>query len=106
MKQKHNVSVENLDIEFSTGTLAGLASGSVTIRSGETTVLSATAASALRPGQDFFPLTVDYREKILSRRKIPWGLFQERRQTNRKRNPNLKTLRSSLKTTIPKRLHE
>ena len=32
MKQKHNVSVEGLDIEISTGTLAGLASGAVTIR--------------------------------------------------------------------------
>ena len=35
MKQKHNVTVDNLDIEISTGTLAGLASGAVTIRSGE-----------------------------------------------------------------------
>ena len=77
MKQKHNVSVENLDIEFSTGTLAGLASGSVTIRSGETTVfVSATAASALRPGQDFFPLTVDYREKFSAAGKFPGGYFK------------------------------
>ncbi|OUV89968.1 MAG: polyribonucleotide nucleotidyltransferase [Puniceicoccaceae bacterium TMED149] len=77
MKQKHNVSVENLDIEFSTGTLAGLASGAVTIRSGETTVfVSATAASALRPGQDFFPLTVDYREKFSAAGKFPGGYFK------------------------------
>jgi len=53
MKQKHNVQVEGLDIEFATGTLAGLASGAVTIRSGETELfVSATAASALRPGQE------------------------------------------------------
>ena len=65
MKQKHNVKVEGLDIEISTGTLAGLASGAVTIRSGETELfVSATAASSLRPGQDFFPLTVYYREKF------------------------------------------
>jgi len=65
MKQKHNVSVEGLGIEISTGTLAGLASGAVTIRMGETELfVSATAASSLRPGQDFFPLTVDYREKF------------------------------------------
>ena len=77
MKQKHNVSVENLDIEFSTGTLAGLANGAVTIRSGETTVfVSATAASALRPGQDFFPLTVDYREKFSAAGKFPGGYFK------------------------------
>ena len=72
MKQKHNVKVEGLDIEISTGTLAGLASGAVTIRSGETELfVSATAASSLRPGQDFFPLTVDYREKFSAGGKFP-----------------------------------
>lgn len=77
MKQKHNVSVEGLDIEFATGTLAGLASGAVTIRSGETELfVSATAASALRPGQDFFPLTVDYREKFSAGGKFPGGYFK------------------------------
>ena len=77
MKQKHNVQVEGLDIEFATGTLAGLASGAVTIRSGETELfVSATAASALRPGQDFFPLTVDYREKFSAGGKFPGGYFK------------------------------
>ena len=65
MKQKYNVTVEGLGIEISTGTLAGLASGAVTISQGETELfVSTTVASALRPGQDFFPLTVDYREKF------------------------------------------
>ena len=77
MKQKHNVSAEGLGIEFSTGTLAGLASGSVTIRMGETELfVSATAASSLRPGQDFFPLTVDYREKFSAGGKFPGGYFK------------------------------
>ena len=77
MKQKHNVSVEGLDIEFATGTLAGLAGGAVTIRSGETELfVSATAASSLRPGQDFFPLTVDYREKFSAGGKFPGGFFK------------------------------
>ena len=77
MKQKHNVQVEGLDIEFATGTLAGLASGAVTIRSGETELfVSATAASSLRPGQDFFPLTVDYREKFSAGGKFPGGYFK------------------------------
>ena len=77
MKQKHNVIVDNLDIEISTGTLAGLASGAVTIRSGETSLfVSATAASALRPGQDFFPLTVDYKEKFSAAGKFPGGYFK------------------------------
>ncbi|MFP4156367.1 MAG: polyribonucleotide nucleotidyltransferase [Opitutales bacterium] len=77
MKQEHNVSVDGLDIEFATGTLAGLASGAVTIRSGETEMfVSVTAASSLRPGQDFFPLTVDYREKFSAAGKFPGGYFK------------------------------
>ena len=77
MKQKHNVTVEGLGIEISTGTLAGLASGAVTIRQGETELfVSTTVASALRPGQDFFPLTVDYREKFSAGGKFPGGYFK------------------------------
>ena len=68
MKQKHNVTVDNLDIEISTGTLAGLASGAVTIRSGETSLfVSATAASALRPGSRFLPPHRRLQRKIFCR---------------------------------------
>ena len=77
MKQKHNVTAEKLGIEISTGTLAGLASGAVTISMGETNVfVSATAAASLRPGQDFFPLTVDYREKFTAAGRFPGGYFK------------------------------
>ena len=77
MKQKHNVTAEKLGIEISTGTLAGLASGAVTISMGETNVfVSATAAATLRPGQDFFPLTVDYREKFTAAGRFPGGYFK------------------------------
>ena len=44
---------------------------------GETTVfVSATAATTLRPGQDFFPLTVDYREKFTAAGRFPGGYFK------------------------------
>ena len=77
MKQKHNVTAEKLGIEISTGTLAGLDSGAVTISKGETNVfVSATAAATLRPGQDFFPLTVDYREKFTAAGRFPGGYFK------------------------------
>jgi polyribonucleotide nucleotidyltransferase len=77
MKQKHNVTAEKLGIQISSGTLAGLASGAVTITQGETSVfVSATAAATLRPGQDFFPLTVDYREKFTAAGRFPGGYFK------------------------------
>ena len=77
MKQKHNVTAEKLGINISTGTLAGLASGAVTISLGETILfVSATAASTLRPDQNWFPLTVDYREKFSSAGRFPGGYFK------------------------------
>ena len=77
MNQKHNVTAEKLGIQISSGTLAGLAGGSVTISKGETSLfVSATAAATLRPGQDFFPLTVDYREKFTAAGRFPGGYFK------------------------------
>jgi polyribonucleotide nucleotidyltransferase len=62
---------------ISTGDLAKLASGSVTVTVGETCVfVSATAASTVREGQDWFPLTVDYREKYAAAGRIPGGYFK------------------------------
>ncbi len=77
MNQKHNVTAEKLGIQISSGTLAGLAGGAVTISQGETSLfVSATAAATLRPGQDFFPLTVDYREKFTAAGRFPGGYFK------------------------------
>jgi polyribonucleotide nucleotidyltransferase len=77
MNQIHSVTVPELGIKFATGTLAKFANGSVTVTVGETTVfVAATVASTMRPGQDFFPLTVDYREKYAAAGRIPAGFFK------------------------------
>ena len=77
MKQKHNITVDGLGIEISTGTIAKQASGAVTLALGETELLvAATAASTRRPGQDWFPLTVDYREKFAAAGRFPGGYFK------------------------------
>jgi len=77
MKQKHAVTVEGLGITFSTGTIAKQASGAVTVSLGESNLLvTATVASQLRPDQDFFPLTVDYREKYAAAGRFPGGYFK------------------------------
>ena len=77
LKQAHEVNVEGLDITLSTGTIARQANGAVTISLGETTVfVAATAAETLRPGQDFFPLQVDYREKFSAAGRFPGGYFK------------------------------
>ena len=77
MNQKHTVKVQGLDLSFGAGTLAKFASGAVTITSGETTVfVSSTVSSTIRPGQDWFPLTVDYREKFHAAGRFPGGYFK------------------------------
>jgi polyribonucleotide nucleotidyltransferase len=77
MIQKHSVTIEDLNMTISTGDLAGLAGGAVTVNVGETCVfVSATAASTVREGQDWFPLTVDYREKYSAAGRIPGGYFK------------------------------
>jgi polyribonucleotide nucleotidyltransferase len=59
------------------GRIAGLADGAVTIRYGETVVLStAVGSKEPRPGVDFLPLTVDYEEKMYAAGKIPGGFIK------------------------------
>jgi polyribonucleotide nucleotidyltransferase len=59
------------------GRLARQADGAVLVSYGETTVLcTAVAARTVRPGQDFFPLTVNYQEKTFAAGKIPGGFFK------------------------------
>src|SRR5271154_679829 len=58
------------------GRLAKQASGAVVVRLGETLTLVATVAAPGREGLDFFPLTVDYREKVYSAGKFPGGFIK------------------------------
>ena len=59
------------------GRVARQADGAVIATYGETSVLCAvTAARSVRPGQDFFPLTVNYQEKTYAAGKIPGGFFK------------------------------
>ena len=60
-----------------TGKLARQADGAVLATYGDTTVLcTAVAMKAAKPGQDFFPLTVNYQEKTFAAGKIPGGFFK------------------------------
>ena len=64
-------------ITIESGKLAKQADGSVTVQLGETIVMvAAVAASKAKPGQEFFPLTVDYREKAAAAGKFPGGYFK------------------------------
>lgn len=66
----HQVTIE-------TGEIARQAGGAVLVSMEETVVLvSVVAAKSAKPGQDFFPLTVDYQEKVYAAGRIPGGFFK------------------------------
>ena len=64
-------------LTLETGRMARQADGAVLATMGETAVLcTAVAATSAKPGQDFFPLTVNYQEKTFAAGKIPGGFFK------------------------------
>ena len=64
-------------LTLETGEIARQASGAVMVTMDETVVLvTAVAARNAKPGQDFFPLTVDYQERTYAAGKIPGGFFR------------------------------
>ncbi len=63
-------------LRFETGRLARQAAGAVLVSYGETVLLGTVATGAPREGIDFFPLSVDYREKMYAAGKFPGGFFK------------------------------
>lgn len=78
MFKTYSMDLAGRKLTIETGKLAGLANGSVLVKYGETTVMvNVTASKEPRDGIDFFPLSVDYEEKLYSVGKIP-GSFSKR----------------------------
>ncbi|HET9353121.1 MAG TPA: polyribonucleotide nucleotidyltransferase, partial [Sphingomicrobium sp.] len=72
-------------LKLETGRVARQADGAVLATMGETVVLCAvTAAKSVKPGQDFFPLTVHYQEKFSAAGRIPGGFFKRERGATEK----------------------
>jgi polyribonucleotide nucleotidyltransferase len=70
-------SVGNMTVHISTGKMAKQASGAVVVKSGDTMVLvTVVGTKEAKPGQDFFPLTVNYSEKTYAGGKIPGSFFK------------------------------
>ena len=77
MSHKVTAQLGNKQVIIESGKLAKQADGAVTVQVGETIiVVAAVAATKAKPGQDFFPLTVDYREKAAAAGRFPGGYFK------------------------------
>ncbi len=75
--KKYTAMVGGKPITFETGTLAGQAGGAVTVSLGDTMIFAAaTMSSEVRLGIDYFPLTVDYEERMYAGGRIPGSFFR------------------------------
>jgi polyribonucleotide nucleotidyltransferase len=91
------------DLTIETGKIARLADGSVTVRSGETLILvAAVSATSVKEGQDFFPLTVDYREKAAAVGKFPGGYFKREGRPTEKETLTSRMTDRPLRPLFPK----
>ena len=86
-----------------TGKFAGLANGSCMIRYGDTCVLAtATASAKPRDGIDFFPLAVDYEEKLYSVGKIPGGFLKREGKPSEKAILTSRVIDRPIRPLFPK----
>lgn len=88
-----------------TGKMAGLANGSVLVRYGDTSVLvNVTASKEPREGIDFFPLSVDFEEKLYAVGKIPGGFLKREGKPTDKAILTSRAIDRPLRPLFPKTL--
>src|SRR6476660_8284989 len=103
MAEKVSFQVGTGTLTIETGKLAKQADGSVTVQLGETIVLvAAVAASSAKPGQEFFPLTVDYREKAAAAGKFPGGYFKREGRPTEKEILTSRVIDRPIRPLFPK----
>ena len=103
MKHKYEVSVEEFGMKFCTGTLAKQANGAVWVTSGETSILvTVVASNTLKPDQDFFPLSVDYREKFSAAGRMPGGYNKREGRPSEKEILTARMVDRPLRPLFPK----
>src|SRR5213079_1737329 len=103
MQQKVTAQIGANQISIETGRIARLADGAVVVSCGETMVMaSAVSATAIKEGQDYFPLTVDYREKAAAVGKFPGGYFKREGRPTEKETLTSRMTDRPLRPLFPK----
>src|SRR2546421_7816737 len=103
MAEKVVAQVGDKQIIIETGKYAKQADGAVTVQLGETIVLvAAVAATFAKPGQEFFPLTVDYREKAAAAGKFPGGYFKREGRPTEKEILTSRVIDRPIRPLFPK----
>ena len=74
--KSYTTRVGSRDVTIETGRLASQAGGAVTVRTGDTMIFAAATMGGVREGIDFFPLSVEYEERMYATGKIPGSFFR------------------------------
>src|SRR3954470_1034178 len=102
MQEKVTAQIGSTQISIETGKIAKLADGAVIVSCGDTMVLaSAVSATSIKEGQDFFPLTVDYREKAAAVGKFPGGYFKREGRPSEKETLTSRMIDRPLRPLFP-----
>jgi polyribonucleotide nucleotidyltransferase len=88
-------------LTLETGQVARQAGGAVIARMGDTMVLATVCVAAAREDMDFFPLTVDYREKTNAAGKIPGGFFKREGRPTTKETLTMRLIDRSIRPMFP-----
>src|SRR6201996_9214153 len=103
MQQKVTAQIGANSISIETGKIAKLADGAVVVSCGDTIVMaSAVSATSIKEGQDWFPLTVDYREKAAAVGKFPGGYFKREGRPSEKETLTSRMTDRPLRPLFPK----
>jgi len=102
MQNKVTAQIGSTNISIETGKIAKLADGAVIVSCGDTIVLaSAVSATTVKEGQDYFPLTVDYREKAAAVGKFPGGYFKREGRPSEKETLTSRMIDRPLRPLFP-----
>ncbi len=103
MFKTYETELSGRKLVIETGKMAGLANGSALVRYGDTCVLvTATASKEPREGIDFFPLSVDFEEKLYSVGKIPGGFLKREGKPSDKAILTSRAIDRPLRPLFPK----
>ncbi len=103
MHAKVTAQIGATQISIETGKIARLADGAAVVTCGDTVVIaSAVSATAVKEGQDFFPLTVDYREKAAAAGKFPGGYFKREGRPTEKETLTSRMIDRPLRPLFPR----
>lgn len=105
MQKTFKMNLAGRDLIIETGKLAQLANGAVMVRYGETVIMStATASQSPRDGIDFFPLSVDYEERLYAVGKIPGGFIKREGKPSEKAILTSRVIDRPIRPLFPKDL--